>query len=167
LRPFAETDAAACAALFERAWNAGHPYAPRTFDGDAFRAATKRERIVVAELGMEGVVGFVALYEPERFIHHLYVDSSHQRCGIGTALLGSALAAAGGKASLKCQTRNEQALTFYRSRGWTVGEGGADAAGSWVRMHSPGASFFLPSNPGDNSAEDRLLRRTHTASPRG
>ena len=51
--------------FFQSAWNAGHPYAPRTIDCIAFRAETQRERIEVAEIGTGGLVGFVALYEPE------------------------------------------------------------------------------------------------------
>jgi len=35
------TDAAACARIFDRAWHAGHPYAPREIDRAAFEAETR------------------------------------------------------------------------------------------------------------------------------
>jgi GNAT superfamily N-acetyltransferase len=136
IRAYSPADAEACARIFDRAWHAGHPYAPRDIGRAAFEAETRGERILVAEA--EGViVGFASLHEPGRFIHHLYVDPDRRGQGIGAALLERALAVTEGKASLKCQTRNVQALAFYRRHGWTPGDEGEGPYGPWVLLHSP------------------------------
>jgi GNAT superfamily N-acetyltransferase len=137
IRPYEPTDAEICARIFDRAWHSGHPYAPRRIDLGEFRAHTRNETILVAEAPEQGVVGFVSVYEPASFVHNLYVEPEVQGGGIGKALLASALALTGGKASLKCQSRNPQALGFYRHLGWTPGEEGETELGPWVRMHSP------------------------------
>ena len=136
IRVFDSADAASCAQIFDRAWNAGHPYAPRAIDVATFEAETRDERVIVACEG-EHLIGFVALYEPGRFVHHLYVDPNAQGRGIGSVLLARAVELAGGRASLKCQTRNPGALAFYDRLGWTAGETGDGQAGPWVRLHSP------------------------------
>ena len=73
IRDFTLADAEACVRVFERAWHAGHPYAPRKIDIAALAAETKGERVVVAEVDGK-VVGFFSLYEPQSFVHHLYVE---------------------------------------------------------------------------------------------
>jgi len=136
VRDFLPTDAEACAGIFDRAWNAGHPYAPRAIDRAAFETETKDERLLVAEfLGKRA--GFVSLYEPQIFVHHLYVDPTLQGRGIGRALLQRAVALVGGHASLKCQIRNADALAFYRRLGWRYGETGQGDFGPWIRMLFP------------------------------
>jgi ribosomal protein S18 acetylase RimI-like enzyme len=137
IRPYIPADAPACVAIFERAWNAGHPYSPRTINAADFAAETADETILVAEDERGHVLGFVSLYKPECFVHHLYVDPAHARNGIGKALLAAAVALAGGQASLKCQTRNAGALAFYRRLGWSDGETGDSDAGPWIRMLGP------------------------------
>jgi ribosomal protein S18 acetylase RimI-like enzyme len=136
VRDFAPHDAEACARIFDRGWHAGHPYAPRAIDGVAFMMETKDERLLVAESG-GAVVGFVSLYEPQSFIHHLYVDPTQARRGVGSALLGAALDRAGGRASLRCQTRNEGALAFYRRHGFVEVAAGIGEFGTWIALSSP------------------------------
>jgi GNAT superfamily N-acetyltransferase len=137
IRPYTPADAEACTTIFDRAWHAGHPYAPRKIDAAEFSANTRNETILVAEMPGHGVAGFVSVYEPENFVHNLYVEPDLHGSGIGRALLARAVALAGGKASLKCQARAAQALAFYRHLGWTPGEEGETEIGRWVRMHSP------------------------------
>jgi GNAT superfamily N-acetyltransferase len=136
IRAYSPADAEICARIFDRAWHAGHPYAPREIGRAVFEAETQGERILVSEAEV-GVVGFVSWYEPGRFIHHLYVDPDRRGQGIGAALLGKALSLAGGRASLKCQTRNAQAMAFYRHRGWMPGDEGEGQYGPWVLLRSP------------------------------
>ena len=135
LRSYAGTDAAACASIFERAWHAGHPYAPRRIGLDEFRRETANRSIIVAQTDHGRVLSFAAVYMPDAFVHYLYVEPAHAGQGIGRALLGAALA--GGRATLKCQARNMGALQFYRREGWTEGERGETDGEPWIRMLSP------------------------------
>ena len=137
IRLFAEHDAEECARIFREAWHAGHPYAPRNIGLREFRAETKGEMVVVATAQAERVAGFAGIYLQGSFVHHLYVDPELHGRGVGRALLAAAVAIAGGRATLKCQLRNPDALAFYRRLGWTEGEAGDSAVGPWVMLHSP------------------------------
>ena len=137
IRPYTPADAEACVGIFDRAWHAGHPYAPRKIDLAILEAETKDETILVGESD-GSIVGFVSVYLPQSFVHHLYVDSALQGRGFGAALLERAVTLAGGSASLKCQTRNDSALSFYRRLGWIEVTAGTGEFGPWVAMRSPG-----------------------------
>jgi ribosomal protein S18 acetylase RimI-like enzyme len=137
IRAYAPADARACTRIFDRAWHAGHPYAPRRIDDAEFASNTRGESILVAGLRGFGVAGFVSVYEPRNFVHNLYVEPNLQGRGIGKALLARAVAMLGGRASLKCQTRNAGALAFYRRLGWMLGEEGGTEPGRWIRLRVP------------------------------
>jgi GNAT superfamily N-acetyltransferase len=137
IRPYSPKDAAACAKIFDRAWHAGHPYAPRRIDAADFAANTRHETILVAEVPPHGVVGFASVYEPASFVHNLYVEPNLHGRGVGKALLARAVLLAGGKASLKCQLRNPRSIAFYRHLGWIAGEEGESDIGPWVLLRSP------------------------------
>ncbi len=137
LRPYAPEDAEACAAIFARAWTAGHPDEPRVPDRAAFaRAMEGRAVLVAADLGGR-VLGFAGLHEAAVFVHHLYVDPDAAGRGIGRALLAEAVRRLGGRASLKCRLSNARALAFYAREGWRRGEEGETDGRPWVRLHSP------------------------------
>ncbi len=136
IRLFAEADAGECARIFREAWHSGHPYALRDLGLAEFRAETSGETVAVATAGGR-VVGFTGIYLPSSFVHHLYVDPESHGRGIGRALLAAAVAIAGGRATLKCQQKNPDALAFYRRLGWTEGETGDSEVGPWVMLHSP------------------------------
>jgi GNAT superfamily N-acetyltransferase len=140
LRSYQGDDATVCASIFERAWHAGHPYAPRTIGLGAFLRETANRSMIVAQGGDGRVLGFVAVYLPDAFVHHLYVDPAHAGQGVGRALLTAALALARGRATLKCQERNTHALKFYRREGWMEGERGEADGEPWIRMFSPASS---------------------------
>ena len=69
LRPYEPEDAGPCARVFERAWNAGHPYAPRAIGVEEFLQAVRDRSVVVArtEAGrvVGGSVGALVGREPE------------------------------------------------------------------------------------------------------
>ncbi len=124
--------------LFNRAWRAGHPYAPRVVDAAEFQRMTRGERVLVAASASGTPIGFVSIWMDDAFVHHLYVDPDAFGLGAGRALLNAAVALTGGRATLKCQTRNAGAMAFYRRLGWTEGERGeAPGTGPWVRLISP------------------------------
>lgn len=98
-----------------------------------FDAHTKDEHIWVAECDHE-IAGFMAIWSPDAFIHHLYIDGAHRGKGIGKALLASAVQTYPSPLSLKCLVKNEAALQFYLALGWEVAEEGHDALGDYVLM---------------------------------
>ncbi len=83
-----------------------------------FAAASAGERVFICRDDKDRLLGFVSVWEPESFIHHLYVDPQHQGCGVGTSLLASLADWLPQPWSLKCVEKNSAALSFYRSRGW-------------------------------------------------
>lgn len=80
-----------------------------------FDAHTKGERILVAAL--EGkVLGFASIWEPESFLHNLFVHPSTMRKGIGQALLESCAKYFNRPPTLKCLVANSNALQFTKLR---------------------------------------------------
>ncbi|MBT0963959.1 GNAT family N-acetyltransferase [Denitromonas iodatirespirans] len=101
-----------------------------------FLGGIEGEDVHVATLA-GAVVGFVSVWVPERFIHHLYVSPAHQGCGVGSALLRACEARYGRPMSLKCVTRNLRARRFYQQRGWRCEGGGVGEDGPWEHWYSP------------------------------
>lgn len=93
---------------------------------------TEGERILVAVSGGE-VLGFIAIWEPENFVHHLYVSVKHQGENIGAQLLEKAKHSYG-SLSLKCMVENERAIGFYESNGFMKAEKGTDNLGHYYLM---------------------------------
>lgn len=100
---------------------------PASFQLDDFASATEGELIHVAETAENGIVGFISLWEPEQFVHHLFIANGHRGKGIGRALLDDLARRQPGPFGLKCVAGNSDALSFYRRSGWEqVGEGETD-----------------------------------------
>lgn len=100
-----------------------------------FDTHTEGEKILVAEQGGEPV-GFVAIWEPDNFIHHLYIRPDVVRKGAGKALLNAAAAIIDAPLKLKCLLKNENALAFYQSQNWVITGDGTDANGPYFEMAS-------------------------------
>ncbi len=97
-----------------------------------FDAQTEGERILVADVDGD-LAGFLSVWEPDAFIHHLYVDRAFLRRGIARTLLNTLT----GRHRLKCLVRNEGALRFYDAMGFVeVGRGTSDD-GDFVLLESP------------------------------
>jgi len=137
VRLFQPNDAARCARLLQDGWTDALPNRTQTIDVDEFARLTDGETILVATIGLSGVIGFAAFEPNDHFVHHLYVDRARRRRGAGAALLAEAVAQCGARVSLKCALANLAALDFYRRLGWTWGERGYDIDGAWVRLWSP------------------------------
>lgn len=91
---------------------------PEARSNTDFSKVSEGETVVVC-CGRAGeVVGFISIYEPDSFIHHLYVAEPYQGQGVGSALLHSLNAWVPMPWHLKCVARNEHALAFYCLRGW-------------------------------------------------
>ena len=97
----------------------------------SFDADTANEKILVAKYG-EKVAGFVSLWEPDFFIHHLYVDTDFQGRGIGQKLLAAILESVRGVASLKCLENNQKAVRFYTKNGWEKSLTGKSEHGNYI-----------------------------------
>ena len=98
------------------------------------------EKVIVAESG-GGIVGFISLWLPENFVHHLYVRKDKQGEGIGRSLIEEALTRYNGDFTLKCVKRNRKAMRFYRKNGWVEAETGDGPDGEYSVMRRSGASI--------------------------
>jgi GNAT superfamily N-acetyltransferase len=127
--PFDAAHAPSLARLYLAARRATFHWAPADrFALHDFAPDTDGEVIEVALHDGEPV-GFVSVWMPAHFIHHLYVDAAYQGLGIGTLLLDRALQRIGRPAGLKCVERNARALAFYRAKGWRFVAHGEDDLG--------------------------------------
>ena len=124
-----------CAEIYQRAWNSALPGYRRTISTEEFVSETEGETTTVALLEAN-VVGYISIWEPDFFIHHIYVDPDHQGKRVGSALLTQAIHLANGKPlSLKCETANTKALEFYQLKGFEdAGEAGVDDYGPWIKL---------------------------------
>lgn len=110
---------------------------PSRFKHNDFKRETEGELIIVAEV--EGqVVGFASIWEPDAFIHHLYVDPAMHRRGVGRALIAGLVEICGDKPlELKCQTNNKPAMAFYKRLGFQTADSGVSDMGPWIRFRAP------------------------------
>lgn len=118
IRPFAERDRRALEAIYrdcreEAAW-----LPPEVKERSDFSPDTEGEVILVAVGHNDEPEGFISVWNPDGFIHHLYVRSSSRRKGIGQALLDALEARMPKPWRLKCVRANSQAIAFYLTRGW-------------------------------------------------
>lgn len=99
-------------ALFEKVFT-------ETFSADlpAFEETTDGEQIYVAMLGNK-IVGMASVWEPDRFIHYLFVDPSARKRKAGSTLVGYLAEVYDLPLTLKCLVKNERGLAFYRATGW-------------------------------------------------
>ena len=133
LRPFGPADREACVRIFRLAQPLAYPRQARTVPPrEDFDTVTRDEDIWVIEEN-DAIAGFVSIYRPDGFVHHLYVDPSRHRWGIGRALLEAALRQCGGHADLKCNEANRAAQGFYLAAGFRPVEWGWAASGPWIR----------------------------------
>ena len=78
-----------------------------------------------------------SIWRAGAFIHHLYIDPSGHRQGIGRALVTLALRQCGGHGELKCNEANRAAQAFYLAAGCRpVGMG-------LVRPAGPGSAYRI------------------------
>jgi GNAT superfamily N-acetyltransferase len=128
-------DEARCQEIYTRVRTATFSWVnPKRFKPSDFGPDTLGESLLVAEHRDNGVIGFVGIWRPENFIHHLYILPEFQRTGIGRALLDSALRTIARPAKLKCQSANTNARGFYQHLGWREGEQGQDEIGRWIEF---------------------------------
>ncbi len=135
IRTIAPGEQGICASIYTRAWNGAMPAVPRNVSVDDFASETEGELTLVG-VQDETIIGYVSIWEPEWFIHQLYIDPQNQGTGVGKALLLRTEALCSpNPISLKCQVANQSAYGFYRSMGFDESaETGTSEFGDWVRL---------------------------------
>ncbi len=114
-------------------WDPAHVLEPPDF-----ATVSEGERVFVACDSVGKVSGLISIWEPEQFIHHLYVRSDCKRQGIGHALLASLDSWLPKPWTLKCNQENLPALNFYRALGWRPREVGTNDAGTYLLLQYTG-----------------------------
>lgn len=86
------------------------------------------------------ILGFISVWEPDSFIHHLHVDPDLPRRGIGSALLRALPGWPTARYRLKCVALNTPALAFYRANQFTQAGVGHANGQDYVLFESGGIS---------------------------
>lgn len=77
-------------------------------------------------------VGFISIWMPNNFIHHLYVDNAYQGKNIGTQLLKAAIQKTAFPITLKCLVSNTKAINFYLRKGFVEKSRGQSGNGTYI-----------------------------------
>lgn len=96
-----------------------------------FEKEIKGEYVLVAILD-HIPVGFISIWIPNNFIHHLYVDQKYHDKGIGTKLLIATIEKTKFPITLKCLENNKKAVDFYRRKGFIEAERGLSEHGNYI-----------------------------------
>ena len=118
VRPATPKDHVALQELFSAAIARAH-WLPSTSRARADLASvTQNELILVHATDDDQILGFISVYAPEHFVHHLFVAPGFEDKGIGTNLLIELPRYVAPPWRLKCLTANSRAMSFYSRRGW-------------------------------------------------
>jgi GNAT superfamily N-acetyltransferase len=137
VRSFEEADRDALRSLFKASrqaaftWDTGAN--PEALD---FNKSTVNEKVLVALIDGKQV-GFASIWEPDSFLHNLFVHPDCLRQGIGTALLARCADHFSKAPTLKCLKANARAMRFYTAQGWRVIGDGESADGPYALMEGP------------------------------
>lgn len=101
------------------------------FQLDDFEKLTQGEFILTALID-NIPVGFISIWMPNNFIHHLYISKKYQGQNIGTELLKAATKKATFPITLKCLEKNMKAVDFYKSKGFIEKEKGNSEHGTYI-----------------------------------
>lgn len=101
------------------------------FTLEDFDKQTQGEYILTALID-DIPVGFISVWMPNNFIHHLYVDTDYQEKNIGTELLKAALQKTAFPITLKCLVSNLKAVEFYLKKGFIEKSKGHSENGTYI-----------------------------------
>ncbi|MEM7534397.1 MAG: N-acetyltransferase [Chloroflexota bacterium] len=106
-----------------------------------FQNIIKGEKIHIAVVNdgtsTQNIAGFISVWVPQRFVHHLYIQPAYQNMGIATRLINTCAETYGLPLSLKSLVANTRACAFYERNGWVIqGEGKSE--------NGPYYSYVLP-----------------------
>lgn len=114
---------------------------------DNFEEQSRGEAILVAESAGE-ILGFVSVWVPDSFIHHLYVHRDHQGRGVGKLLVDEVVCLCDQDLTLKCVRANVGAMNFYLKTGWTEVSSGIGTDGEYALLKRSGTGQAAPSSGG-------------------
>lgn len=135
VRPFVEADRDAVADIYCQSRRQSFHWQPvESIALGDFTRDTEGESVWVACVH-EWPVGFISVWMPDHFIHHLFVLPDHFRQGVGSALLAHVLPVIGRPAALKCVTANTVARDFYLAQGWRIESQAVGPDGPYLLMH--------------------------------
>ena len=77
-------------------------------------------------------VGFISIWMPNNFLHHVYVDNESQGKNIGTQLLKAAIQKTAFPITLKCLVSNTKAINFYLRKGFVEKSRGQSGNGTYI-----------------------------------
>ncbi|MDQ8013154.1 MAG: GNAT family N-acetyltransferase [Flavobacterium nitrogenifigens] len=101
------------------------------FKLEDFDKQTKGEYILTALID-DIPVGFISIWMPNNFIHHLYVENAYQGKNIGTQLLKATIQKTAFPITLKCLVSNTKAIEFYFKKGFTEKSRGQSSNGIYI-----------------------------------
>ncbi|MDX9845218.1 MAG: GNAT family N-acetyltransferase [Aquabacterium sp.] len=118
VRHFEESDREPLRLLYVASRDATFTWEPSgSHQAADFDKHTEGEIILVAVVEAE-IRGFASIWEPDSFLHNLFVHPLHKRQGIGQALLKGCNPYFANTPTLKCLQANINAAQFYYSQGW-------------------------------------------------
>ena len=119
IRPATSDDGPHLSQLFLLVRRQTFPWcSPDSFRLDDFYLETEGETVFVAQEDGCLALGFVSVWTPDSFVHHLFVAPGQQGRGTGSALLDSLESWLPRPYRLKCLVANSAAFSFYLNRGW-------------------------------------------------
>lgn len=119
--------------IFERALTGARWLPPGAEPDTDFKRNSSCETVHVCSSADGVLLGFIAVYEPGSFVHHLYVDAAHQGQGVGQAILAAVVDRRPDKPwRLKCVLSNSAARAFYARTGWRETETAMGSQGPYV-----------------------------------
>ncbi|MBB6486466.1 GNAT family N-acetyltransferase [Rhizobium lusitanum] len=107
---------------------------PDHFILEDFATHADGERLSVCEDQHGTIAGFAAIWEPDDFIHMLYILPAFQGRGAGKALLAALPDWPTRRYRLKCLVRNARAVSFYEALGFEIIGNGASPEGDYKEM---------------------------------
>ncbi|MGL6057015.1 MAG: GNAT family N-acetyltransferase [Culicoidibacterales bacterium] len=88
-----------------------------------------KDELIFGAFQAGSCLGFITLYEPDAFIHYLFVSECARNQGIATALVAHCREYAQRPLTLKCLLANQSGLACYEQLGFeTITVGGSECA---------------------------------------
>lgn len=135
IRPASDADQPALSEIYLTARRATFTWVdPNRFQIEDFAIQSKGERIFVCDSDDGTIAGFMAIWEPDAFIHMLYIRAAFQGTGAGTALIKALPGWPRRRYRLKCLVKNRRARQFYEQIGFVVTGQGTSAEGEYNDM---------------------------------